>query len=202
MPPGRPREFDADRVVDDAMGLLWRRGYRATTTRQLEAALGVRQGSLYRAFGSKAALMDAAIRRYETLLARELLDPLLRGPEGLASLDRFLGGLGEWLEADGDRGCLLGRLLAEGPPGAPELDAALARFHAGLRAALEAALGRAAAAGQIDRATVPTRTAMLEAAILGLNLALAGGYARAARRDLLDGIRAEVGRWHAGGPPA
>ena len=73
---GRPRTFDTDRVLDDAMDLFWRRGYRSTTTRDLEASLGVTQSSLYHAFGSKAQLLDRALARYQTRLDHELLGPL------------------------------------------------------------------------------------------------------------------------------
>lgn len=196
MPVGRPREFDVDVALDTAMGLFWRKGYRGTTTRELEAALGVRQGSLYRVFGSKAGLMSAAAGRYERLLDRGLLDGL-RGPDGLAAVDRFLLGLADWLEADDDRGCLLGRLLGEGPPSDEELTAATARFRRGLREALGTALERAGALGEIDSATVPSRTAVLEAGVLGLNLAHNGGYGRQERRAIVEGLRAEVARWRA-----
>lgn len=197
MPAGRTREFDLDAALEGAMGLFWRKGYRGTTTRDLEAALGVRQGSLYRAFGSKAGLMQAVSGRYEAVLDRGLLDALRRG--GLAAVDGFLLDLAAWLEAHDDRGCLLGKLLADGPHPDGELEEVLARFRLGLRAALAGALERAAALGEIEAATVPSRTALLEVAVLGLNLAQRGGDGAAVRRGMVEGVRAEVARW---GPAA
>jgi TetR/AcrR family transcriptional repressor of nem operon len=66
---GRTREFDVDAAVTRAMELFWRQGYDATATRDLTAALGVGQGSLYAAFGSKEGLFIAAIDRYLEIFA-------------------------------------------------------------------------------------------------------------------------------------
>ncbi len=60
----RPREFDPDQAVDNALEIFWRRGYKATSVQDLVEATGVQRGSLYAAFGSKAGLFDAAMDRY------------------------------------------------------------------------------------------------------------------------------------------
>lgn len=52
----RPREFDEDDVVTRATDLFWRRGYHATSVRDLGEALGLSASSLYRTFGDKHAL--------------------------------------------------------------------------------------------------------------------------------------------------
>jgi TetR/AcrR family transcriptional repressor of nem operon len=66
---GRTREFDVDAAVTRAMELFWRQGYDATGTRELTAGLGIGQGSLYAAFGSKEGLFVAALDRYAELFA-------------------------------------------------------------------------------------------------------------------------------------
>lgn len=195
MPPGRPREFDTERALDDAMALFWRRGYRGTTTRELESAIGVSPSSLYRAFGSKAGLMEAVLHRYRDLMEGELLGPLADGGGGLADVDRFLARLGDWLAADGGRGCLIGRMLSEGPPADDEVARGLADYRGRLRGAMTAALGRAARTGEIDPGTVATRTEVLVTMVLGLNLATQGGYGPDARAALVAAVRDEVGRW-------
>ncbi|GAB1340342.1 hypothetical protein ACE1SV_69320 [Streptomyces sp. E-15] len=52
----RPRGFDTDVAVEQAMDLFWRQGIRATPVPRLTALLGVGSGSLYAAFGSKDGL--------------------------------------------------------------------------------------------------------------------------------------------------
>lgn len=73
----RTKEFDPDVAVDAAMELFWTNGYAGTTPQQLVDALGIGRGSLYNAFGSKHALYERALRRYqerETARLIELLD--------------------------------------------------------------------------------------------------------------------------------
>ena len=63
--PGRPRSFDKDAALERAMLLFWRAGYDGVSVRDLGAALGIGQTSLYSAFGDKASLYLAAIKRFE-----------------------------------------------------------------------------------------------------------------------------------------
>ena len=199
MTRGRPRTFDADEALERAMRMFWRHGYRATTTRHLERALGIGQSSIAHAFGSKERLLDGALARYEARLERELLGPLRDGGEGLVAVDAFLSGLADWLTADGTRGCLIGRMLAEADPPqavvAPHLDA----YRVALREALGAALGRAAAAGEIGSGQVASRVDLLVGTVLGCNLAVQAGFGADEVRALIGGARAEVGRWDARG---
>ena len=62
---GRPREFDRDAALDQAIRLFWRKGYEATSVRELSDELGIGQPSLYNAFGGKRALFDEALDVYE-----------------------------------------------------------------------------------------------------------------------------------------
>jgi len=61
---GRPRMFDLDDAVADALQVFWKRGYGATTPAELVDALGVGKGSFYNAFESKHALFVKALRKY------------------------------------------------------------------------------------------------------------------------------------------
>ncbi|MER7692722.1 TetR/AcrR family transcriptional regulator [Streptomyces sp. NPDC097610] len=74
---GRPKQFDPDAAVEQAMQVFWRQGYGATTPQCLVDALGIGKGSLYNAFGGKRQLFDLALRRYLDLqnsAVAELLD--------------------------------------------------------------------------------------------------------------------------------
>jgi AcrR family transcriptional regulator len=62
--PGRPREFDADLALEQAMRLFWLKGYLGTSVSDLTEALGISRASLYAAFGSKDELFLAALGRY------------------------------------------------------------------------------------------------------------------------------------------
>ena len=66
MRAGRPREFDIDQALDRAVQLFWRHGYEGTSIADLTEALGITRASLYAAFGSKEALFQRVMDRYES----------------------------------------------------------------------------------------------------------------------------------------
>jgi AcrR family transcriptional regulator len=88
---GRPRAFNTDDALDQAVHLFWRNGFLGTSLSDLTEAMGISRPSLYAAFGNKEALFRQAMDRYfqgpaaylqESLkepTAREVAERLLRG---------------------------------------------------------------------------------------------------------------------------
>ena len=60
----RPREFDEVAALDGAIECFWRRGFAATSVRDLAAAMGINCASLYNAFGNKRSVFTLALERY------------------------------------------------------------------------------------------------------------------------------------------
>jgi TetR/AcrR family transcriptional repressor of nem operon len=60
----RPREFDYDDVVEQAMYLFWRQGYQNTSIDDVESATGLTKGSLYKAFKNKRDLFGKCLDLY------------------------------------------------------------------------------------------------------------------------------------------
>ena len=116
---GRPRTFDRDEALRQAMTVFWARGYEGTTLDELKLAMsGITAPSFYAAFGSKEALFREAVALYrqtagsttaialtEPATARESIDALLRS-NALA-----------FSQPDAPRGCMvvLGALLCSAP---------------------------------------------------------------------------------------
>jgi TetR/AcrR family transcriptional repressor of nem operon len=103
---GRPKQFDPDVAVDQAMELFWRKGFAETTPQDLVAELGIGKGSLYHTFANKRALFDLALRRYAEMRVAGVVETL--GQPGPAT-ERLRAALRRL--ADGDvtltsRGCL------------------------------------------------------------------------------------------------
>ncbi|WP_431040491.1 TetR/AcrR family transcriptional regulator [Streptomyces sp. P1-3] len=61
---GRPRTFDRTAALAAATRLFWERGYEATSIGELTAAMGIRPGSLYAAFGDKKSLFKEVVESY------------------------------------------------------------------------------------------------------------------------------------------
>lgn len=110
----RPKQFDPEVAVDQAMEVFWRKGYAGTTPQDLVDALGIGKGSLYNTFGSKHGLFEQALRRYRDSQTRALVEMLEEpGPvkERLRKVLRFLA---EADLADPDRrGCMAVNTAAE-----------------------------------------------------------------------------------------
>ena len=67
-PPGRPREFDRDHVLDRAVTTFWAKGYNGASLNDLTESMGINRPSLYAAFGSKHGLFMEVIDRYTATL--------------------------------------------------------------------------------------------------------------------------------------
>lgn len=61
---GRPRQFNRDDAVDKAMSLFWEKGFESTSLSELKKILNLSSASFYAAFGSKGALYEECLQRY------------------------------------------------------------------------------------------------------------------------------------------
>lgn len=87
---GRPREFDREKALTAAMLLFWRKGFHATSLRDLGEALDIRMPSLYAAFGSKEALYVEAVDLYMRVTRDLLWKNLKRGESAHAEIRELL----------------------------------------------------------------------------------------------------------------
>jgi AcrR family transcriptional regulator len=82
MAAGRPRNFDRDQALDQALRVFWEKGYEGASLFDLTEAMGINRPSLYAAFGNKEELFRKALDRYESgptaFVARALAEPTAR----------------------------------------------------------------------------------------------------------------------------
>jgi TetR/AcrR family transcriptional repressor of nem operon len=102
----RTREFDTEAAASRAMELFWRRGYEATSVRDLTHHLGIGQGSLYAAFGDKEGLYRAALEHYRTTLAAAALRSLEEETDVRAAVRTLLTERIRIAVDNGGQGCL------------------------------------------------------------------------------------------------
>ncbi|WP_267550225.1 TetR/AcrR family transcriptional regulator [Rhizobium rhizogenes] len=104
---GRPREFDMDAALDEALRVFSERGYYAASISELTEAMGLTAGSVYKAFGDKRGVFLAAFDRYRHVRQHMLDDCIAAAPNGyekLRALMTFFAG-SSWGDI-GRRGCL------------------------------------------------------------------------------------------------
>jgi len=101
---GRPRTFDPEIALRQALDLFWERGYEGTSLSDLAQAMGIASASIYACFGSKEDLFRKVIDRYdggpagyarealERPTAREVVERLLEGAVDLVTDPRNPGG--------------------------------------------------------------------------------------------------------------
>jgi TetR/AcrR family transcriptional repressor of nem operon len=71
----RPREFNPQAVIDQAMLVFWQKGYEATSIRDLKDQMGISSSSMYEVFGDKRGVYLAALAR-SCELERERMEHL------------------------------------------------------------------------------------------------------------------------------
>jgi TetR/AcrR family transcriptional repressor of nem operon len=183
-------------VLDAALEVFWLKGYRETSTRDLEARLGISQSSIYNAFGSKFGLLEAAIDRYERRISDALVNPLERSSDGVVAIDRFFAALADWITTDGRRGCMILNLMAESADDAEighRTETYRRRLRAAFRCALESESGP-------DPTSVDVRTELLMTAVLGLNIAARSGSRPDELQRSVSAVRRLLDDWTAGQP--
>ena len=66
---GRPRSFDREVALDQAMRVFWSKGFAGTSLGDLTSAMGIASPSLYAAFGSKEGLFASCLAHAGELIA-------------------------------------------------------------------------------------------------------------------------------------
>jgi AcrR family transcriptional regulator len=180
MPRGRPREFDTERALDEALALFWRHGYEGTSLSALTEALGVTPPSLYAAFGNKEELFRRVVERYvrgpANYLARAIAEPTARGVAEAA----LAGAIDMVADPKHPDGCLLVHGALAAHPDLGPVRAELGRRRSAAEAAVRRRFERAVAEGELPNAAEAARLAsFLMTVIWGLSVQAAGGAGRA-----------------------
>lgn len=142
---GRPRTFDSDTALEQAMLTFWEHGYESSGIDDLAHAMGIGVSSLYATFGGKEELFLASLDRYQEHRGRYTKSTMEgSGTARQAFTDLFETAAVELTRTDQPRGCMLALAL---PTCSPEVESlrlhmnerrgqSLKRFRQRLRAAV------------------------------------------------------------------
>lgn len=135
-----------EQLLKTALEMFAKRGYRATSVRDIARAVGVNEGLLYHYFANKSDLFTAVLAAYAPF------EPCAAILDGSAArpIDGVLRDLGrEFLSLVGERRAFVVTILSEGSVN-PELGRILGQFVRGTRSRLADFLARRQANGEID----------------------------------------------------
>ena len=150
LPPGRPREFDIDEAVENAILVFRARGYHGTSVQDLTEGTGLARGSLYKAFHDKRALFLAALDHYTNASLRRVGEGLGQpGSAREAIRETLMGYARRAAAAQGQQGCLITASAMEMMPDDVEVSALISRMFRRMQDLFAAAVIRGQASGEI-----------------------------------------------------
>jgi AcrR family transcriptional regulator len=185
MAMGRPRAFDCDIALDQAMEVFWRHGYEGATIAQLTDAMGINPPSLYAAFGSKEGLLKAALDRY-TARRAEWMDEVLSAPTAREVAERMLTGVADkQTDPANPPGCLLVQGGIACGSGSASVPFELAARRAQTEDQLRDRFARARDEGDLKPSADPAALARyLSAVTVGMGVMASSGADRGALREV------------------
>jgi AcrR family transcriptional regulator len=179
---GRPRLFDTEKALDQALKLFWQKGYEGTTLPDLTHAMGINRPSLYAAFGNKESLFKKVLCRYASGPTAYVRQALAQ-PTSRAVAEKLLQGAVENLTNPAHpRGCLAVQAALACGDDADCMRQELIRHREQLVTALRHRLQRAKKEKDLPPAASPSDLARYLATVLhGLSVQASSG---ATRKDL------------------
>ena len=106
------KEYDREDVLDKATTLFWEKGFEAASMTDLVQATGLNTASMYKEFGSKEGLYDAALLRYRERWLEQFIRILSDHPN-VTGIRAYIASLLENSIKPDYKGCLMINTIAE-----------------------------------------------------------------------------------------
>jgi TetR/AcrR family transcriptional regulator, transcriptional repressor for nem operon len=179
----RPREFDTDAALDDAIAVFREHGFEGSSAQMLVDAMGIGRQSLYAAFGDKWRLYRSAVGRYGMGECAAHFDALRSGARAIDGITAMLRRVAEMASQP----CLGVSSTYEFGASRPDLTKAKAPLARSLRAVIAGRIRDAQREGDVAAGLDPDAVAeFLIANIAGIRVAGRGGADRASLASLAD----------------
>ena len=183
----RPRIFDKDTALDQALKIFWQHGYEGASLSDLTRAMGINRSSMYATFGNKETLFRMALERYtEGPLA--VIGEALQEPTARAVVERLLRVIAEaYTNPQTPPGCLTVQgAIASGEESDPIRQELIERRRE-IEGALRARLEQARMSGDLPVDTDPAAFARYIMTIVqGMAVQSAGGISSEELQQVVD----------------
>jgi AcrR family transcriptional regulator len=185
-PRGRPRGFDRDEALEQAMRLFWSRGYEATSVSDLTEAMGINPPTLYAFFGDKKRLFLETAELYQEGPGSFAVTALREEPTAERAIRRLLAAAADrFSDPDQPKGCMMVCAATNCRPEADGIFAALAEQRLGAEAAIRARIAAGRAAGELPpRTDIDALAGLVAATLFGLAIKARDGASRARLRKV------------------
>jgi AcrR family transcriptional regulator len=151
-PRGRPRSFDRDKALEQAIEVFWKKGFEGTSISDLTEAMGINPPSLYAAFGDKEKLFLEAVERYNE--SRGESCPYCAEPTAKGAVEKLLLYMADELcSSDHPRGCMMVMAAATSSSSSAYLQRKLAEKRTASRTNLKARIEQGIRDGDVVAGT-------------------------------------------------
>jgi AcrR family transcriptional regulator len=181
----RPKEFDQDKALHNAIRLFSQQGFAATSTDELMLVMDVGRQSMYDTFGDKRALFLRALELYVTESVQSIGVELNRKGSALSAVRDALVSFAERKDLCSSEGCM--GLNAIGEFGQRDADVTRITRNASRiqRQNLMKVFARAKIQGEVDAdADLEGMADFFESTLAGIRIAAKAGKSRQALRKI------------------
>lgn len=192
---GRPRTFDENVALEQAMRVFWRKGYEGTSLADLTMEMGINPPSLYRAFGDKERLFWKVIDRYGEGPAAYVAECLNESTAFAVVAKRLRCAVDVMSDPAHPWGCLATQAAVTCGDQGRVVRKRLIAIRAGTQAALCGRFERAQAEGDLPEESDPAALASyVSTLVLGISAQAASGMKR---KELLGIVENTLKVWPA-----
>ena len=179
----RPKEFDRDSALQEAVNIFCNQGYEGTSTDDLLNAMHISRQSLYDTFGDKRQLYLEALQQYVASSIAEQIRALNSGTSVLAGLESALLAFASKSGTADAPGCMGIGATCEFGVSDSQVTALIATADRSLQSALERRIREGKASGEIGPEVDPRAAAQfIKATFAGIKIGARGGASPASLR--------------------